>query len=37
MSEQQPQEVNRAMVKSPIIRQTYQKAESHGVGIGDTL
>ncbi len=34
MSEQQPEHMDCAMVKSPFIRQMYQKTE-HGVGIGN--
>ncbi len=34
MSEQQPEHMDWAMVKSPFIRQMYQKTERNGVGIG---
>ncbi len=35
MSEQQPEHMDWAMVKSPFIRQMYHKTEWNGVGIGN--
>ena len=35
MSEQQPEHIEWAMVKSPFIRQMCQKTELHGVGIAN--
>ncbi len=35
MSEQQPEHMDWAMVKSSFITQMYQKTERHGVGISN--